>query len=515
MSKERQIFNFLGITKWHEAGYTGKGIKILSIEPVSSKKNFPNVIAVNGYATNAKESGHADMVMEQMQQIAPGATYITCSKKGNTDNWKPLYLDYILKNNVHLFTSSQLSDINELSSTTEKYMQECIDNGTTFFIGAGNKKLFGGKDIYPEAKSDKYITIGACDYDGGQVGQAYYSCEGEELDYMTIVGYDNENGVSFAGNRFCAMCSLVQEFFLTKVGRTLFRHELVAFINDNVIDLKTEGHDIYTGYGLFVLPDPNTIKISDYVTDINVGTLTGGIDYSGFPEVRSDTEMRGIEKLHPDMQKACKVFLEECKRQGLPVLITETLRTQEEQERLYAQGRTTPGKIVTNCRGYQSPHCWGVAFDFCRNVKGKEYDNTDGFFERVGNIAKTILKDTEYRLFWGGDFHTFVDKPHIEMIKYLPNNSTKYLIEQYGTPENFMATWNESEVEEVRYKTVEEMPEWAREPIQELIDMGALSGRGGEAGLDLSDDMIRLLIIAKRIYETPTHGCKDGVCNLG
>jgi len=156
--------------------------------------------------------------------------------------------------------------------------------------------------------------------------------------------------------------------------------------------------------------------------------------------------MRGVDKLHPELQECVKKFLKECEKQGLNVLITETLRTQKEQEALYAQGRTQPGKIVTNCRGFQSPHCWGIAFDFCRNKKGWEYDNTDGFFEKVGKIAKTIFDGTEYDLFWGGDFRTFVDRPHIEMIKYLPNNSTKTLINKYGTPEKFMETWKEVKV---------------------------------------------------------------------
>jgi hypothetical protein len=73
----------------------------------------------------------------------------------------------------------------------------------------------------------------------------------------------------------------------------------------------------------------------------------------------------------------------------------------------------------------------------------------------VGEIAKTIFDGTEYDLFWGGDFKSFVDKPHIEMIKYLPNNSTKWLIDTYKTPEEFMKTW---EVE-----NMEEVSEWARE----------------------------------------------------
>ena len=286
MSKQKAIMNYSGITKWHEAGYTGKGIKIMSIEPVSSAKKFPNVIAVNGYNEGKlQDRNHGDNVMKQMMDIAPDATFITCSEKGNTDNWKPLWLDYILNNNVHLFTCSYLSTVYKTSSKVEQYMQECIDNGTTFFIAAGNASVSGGgRDIAEEAKSDKYLTIGACEYYDKSAGQAHYSCEGEELDYMTIVGYNGETGTSFATNRFAAMCSLVQQFFLEKAGRTLYRHELISFIDDNLVDLKTEGFDIYTGNGLFRLPDPETIKISNYVTDIDVGDLNENIYYGGIPQ---------------------------------------------------------------------------------------------------------------------------------------------------------------------------------------------------------------------------------------
>ena len=52
-----------------------------------------------------------------------------------------------------------------------------------------------------------------------------------------------------------------------------------------------------------------------------------------------------------------------------------------------------------------------------------------------------------------------------------------------------------------RYKTIDEMPEYYRADIQGLIDLGIIKGRGGELGLDLSDDMCRMAIYAKRIFE--------------
>lgn len=140
--------------------------------------------------------------------------------------------------------------------------------------------------------------------------------------------------------------------------------------------------------------------------------------------------------LHPEMQKKADEFEKKCKEAGLNVLITETFRTVAEQNALYAKGRTTSGKIVTNCKGneYQSPHQWGCAFDFCENVKGKEYANAS-FFKKCGAIGKSI------GLFWGGDFRTFYDSPHLEYPKYIVGNSTSTLKKKYGTPDKFIATW--------------------------------------------------------------------------
>ena len=54
----------------------------------------------------------------------------------------------------------------------------------------------------------------------------------------------------------------------------------------------------------------------------------------------------------------------------------------------------------------------------------------------------------------------------------------------------------DKEVEEVRYNTVSECPSWARETIQKLVDKEYLNGTG--EGLDLSADMVRLLVILDR-----------------
>ena len=117
---------------------------------------------------------------------------------------------------------------------------------------------------------------------------------------------------------------------------------------------------------------------------------------------------RDIDKLRADVAANCRVFLELCKAEGLPVLVTQTVRDAEYQASLYAQGRTKPGSIVTNQKtpSFHSDKA-GLAFDIAKNVKGHEYDDL-AFFNRCGEIGKKI------GFSWGGDWLTLQDKPHFQ-----------------------------------------------------------------------------------------------------
>ena len=117
---------------------------------------------------------------------------------------------------------------------------------------------------------------------------------------------------------------------------------------------------------------------------------------------------RDISLLRADVAANCRLFVEECKKQGLPVLVTETVRDLEYQASLYAKGRTAPGSIVTNQKtpSFHSDKA-GLAFDICKNVKGHEYDDL-AFFNRCGEIGKKI------GFSWGGDWLSLQDKPHFQ-----------------------------------------------------------------------------------------------------
>ena len=190
---------------------------------------------------------------------------------------------------------------------------------------------------------------------------------------------------------------------------------------------------------------------------------------------------RDLTLLHPKLQAILPRIKAECERQGLYVLWTDGLRTKAEQDALYAQGRTAPGTVVTNVTYPNSMHNWGVAVDFCRNERGREYDDTDNFFYRVGFVAK------QFGLEWGGDWKSFKDKPHLQLAEYSMDGTTAYLRGAYGTPDKFMATWKKAEKP---YSGFYDVPDdrWS----SEAVGWGAKNGlvAGYEDGLFHPEDAL-------------------------
>lgn len=267
--EREEAFEFLGINKFRELGYTGSRVKIMSDEKIlkeyhnADKERWAKVICPKGYQKDGG-SWHGSAIMNILQDICPDAEYIAfpMDMKGTGEQYESKCVDFILENQVNLFTSSSLGST--CSKAKEKAMQDCIDAGCTFFAAAGNK---GNKGILGESKSDKYLAIG---FIGEKLKYIGTSSIGEELDYVTIPNCYGD-WTSYAAPLFCAMCGLVQDFFIDKTGRVLVRSELINFINDHLIDVEDEGFDVKTGNGLFILPNPSEIDIGKYVPEYKEG----------------------------------------------------------------------------------------------------------------------------------------------------------------------------------------------------------------------------------------------------
>ena len=108
-----------------------------------------------------------------------------------------------------------------------------------------------------------------------------------------------------------------------------------------------------------------------------------------------------IKDLHPSIQPLVREFLARAKASGYPLRITHGYRSIDEQNALYEQGRTKPGSIVTNAKGGQSFHNFGLAVDVYDEVRGY---NTD--WDELGRIADGVGLEH-------GD-RGYVDLPHFQ-----------------------------------------------------------------------------------------------------
>lgn len=128
-----------------------------------------------------------------------------------------------------------------------------------------------------------------------------------------------------------------------------------------------------------------------------------------------------INRLHPKVRDTFKAFIEEAEAAlGITLRVVQGLRTIAEQNALYAQGRTKPGKIVTNAKGGSSLHNYGLAIDVGQLLNKAINWNFDY------NLLRPFAK--KYGLTWGADWdgdgktkaegdkdEHLVDMPHFQL----------------------------------------------------------------------------------------------------
>ena len=127
---------------------------------------------------------------------------------------------------------------------------------------------------------------------------------------------------------------------------------------------------------------------------------------AGLVDERSE---RVISTLHARLRDKARQLVQSAATKGIKIKIISGLRTYDEQNALYAQGRTSSGKIVTNARGGYSNHNFGVAFDIgVFSADGKYLDESPSY-KTVGQLGKSLGFE------WGGDWSSIQDQPHFQL----------------------------------------------------------------------------------------------------
>lgn len=125
-------------------------------------------------------------------------------------------------------------------------------------------------------------------------------------------------------------------------------------------------------------------------------------------DARSDKQIRSLEA---PVGEAARQFILQARANWGDVRITDGYRTYEEQNAKYAQGRTAPGRKVTNVAAGNSNHNFAVAFDIGVFTVRNHHDcylDESHVYDLAGPLGKS------FGLAWGGDWHNPVDKPHYE-----------------------------------------------------------------------------------------------------
>ncbi|WP_081954662.1 M15 family metallopeptidase [Neobacillus niacini] len=123
-------------------------------------------------------------------------------------------------------------------------------------------------------------------------------------------------------------------------------------------------------------------------------------------------------ELHPIVKERSTQLIQQSAAKGIVIVITDDFRSVEDQDRLFEKGRTVAGNIVTNAKGGESYHNFGLAIDFAIKTPSEnviwdmQYDgnlNGKADWNEVVELAKALGFE------WGGDWTQFKDYPHLQM----------------------------------------------------------------------------------------------------
>ena len=119
----------------------------------------------------------------------------------------------------------------------------------------------------------------------------------------------------------------------------------------------------------------------------------------------------------PAREKALRLIAAAPLVLGRELFVVHTYRSAEEQDELYAQGRTKPGSIVTNAKGGESDHQDRTAIDFAFEEDGSQRPtwSTAGTDAQDWQLLGAMGKAIGFK--WGGDYRRLKDLGHFTLPK--------------------------------------------------------------------------------------------------
>ncbi len=213
------------------------------------------------------------------------------------------------------------------------------------------------------------------------------------------------------------------------------------------------------------------------------GVTRASLQAQAVPRMNAASEAR-LAEVNPQLANRIRAMAADLRAQGINVMVTSGYRSFAEQNALYAQGRTAPGNIVTNARGGQSLHNYGLAVDVVPiGANGQpNWSAPASTWQKIGAAGKRQGME------WGGDWTSFVDRPHFQMTA---GRSISSLLGQYNrNGGNLREIWNDvnRNYPHVGGTTVPNTPTTPANPASNALRAGS----SGERVVQLQRDLSRL-----------------------
>lgn len=155
-------------------------------------------------------------------------------------------------------------------------------------------------------------------------------------------------------------------------------------------------------------------------------------------------------RTHPELRKRLGQLAEVLAGRGMQALISDGFRTFAEQDAIFARGRTKPGDIVTNARGGQSNHNYGLAVDMYPVIDGTVFVDipkkgaSASFKQRFKGTQQAVIDDSENLGLFSGSHFTRVDMPHVQLLAEDVLKPAKCLEIFNAHHKDFDAVWAEA-----------------------------------------------------------------------